>query len=282
MEPEGPVPLAFWNLLSQDDRAEYVRLRNGFRHGQKISSKDRRVITFRQELTLVIQFLERTTDNLEARCTVTGVCFAGGVVCVNTRQLKTLLNRCKSSINGSFQQLGYVAVRTKSKARGCVVGVLPSLQKDPVLLKQWTARVVSPEASFCFVSSFSGAGLPEITDADLIEERPPREQQPRVRFAPTAPPHPQPQPPASAELAFRPKILDDDLPSAADFAAPRGAVRAPIASSLSVDSFRDFEPDWGETLGIDRTPPAQESLMKKSKSVSFEIPEDWDIFGDGF
>jgi hypothetical protein len=279
MDSEGPVPAAFWNLLSQDDRTEYIRLRNGFRHGQKISSKDRRVITFRRELTLVIQFLERSRENLEARCVVTGVCFAGGVICVNCRQLKSLLNRCKSSINGSFQQLCYVAVRTKSKARGCVVGVLPSLQNDPVLLKQWTARVVSAEASFCFVSSFSGAGLPEITDADLLEERPAREQ-PRVRFAPVAPPRPPPQ--GFAELGFQPKMLDDDLPSVADFAAAREPVRGLVGSSLSVDCFRDFEPDWAEPLGIDRPPPPQESAMKKSKSVSFQIPEEWDIFGDAF
>jgi hypothetical protein len=167
-----PVPVGYWNLLSPEDQSEYIRIRTNFHQGEKLSSKDCRIVTFRRELTILMAFLERDRENLEVRCIVAGVCFADGIVCVNTRQLKGLLRRCKSSINGAFQQLGYVALRTRTKTRGCVVGLLPSLQQAPAMIKQWSVRVVTAAADFCFVSSFSAVGLPEIHEEDLLKERP--------------------------------------------------------------------------------------------------------------
>lgn len=167
-----PAPASFWNILSQDDRNEYLRLRQSFHNGQKISSKDRRIVTFRKELNIVLQYLERSPENMEARCILIGVCFVGPLICVNTRQLKSFLSRCKSSINGSFQQLGYVALKTKAKARSCCVAVLPSLQNHQTVLRQWTVRVAGDDAPFCFVSSYSYVGLPEITEEDLFDEKP--------------------------------------------------------------------------------------------------------------
>jgi hypothetical protein len=88
----------------------------------------------------------RAPDNAEVRCIATGLCLSGPVVCINTRQLKKFLNRCKSSINGSFQQLGYIAVRTKSKARNCCVAALPALASDQTVLRQHEAT--APRVSF--------------------------------------------------------------------------------------------------------------------------------------
>jgi hypothetical protein len=280
--PAFPVPAASWNLLSQDDRSEYIRLRNGFHHGQKISSKDRRTVTFHRELTLVLQFLERSPANLEARCIVAGVCFAGRVACVNTRQLKSFLKRCKSSINGSFQQLGYNSLRSKSKTRQCVTTVLPSLFNDQSILRQWTVRVVSSEASFCFVSSFSHANLPEITDEDLLDDGIPRSldltpQPKQVTFAPI-PPRPPP--------LLQPKMLDADLPSLTDFdLTPSAPIFAP-GFSFSVESFGQLDAAWPDepvqTAEKDAAPEAKQ--MKKSKSLGFGFGfgDSWDFFGDGF
>ncbi|OHS96984.1 hypothetical protein TRFO_36877 [Tritrichomonas foetus] len=169
--PEMNLPSQYWNAISQEDRNEFLRLRNNFHHGQKISSKDRRIITFSKELNIVLRFLERSEDNQEARCVLCGVCFVGPIVCVNTRQLKSFLSRCKSSINGSFQQLGFVALRTKAKARNCVLTALPSLQNHQNILRQWTVRYASDDARFCFVSSYSNLAMPEITPDDLFDEK---------------------------------------------------------------------------------------------------------------
>jgi hypothetical protein len=288
MAGDLPVPVFYWNLLPQDDRSEYIRFRTNFHHGQKISSKDRRIVTFRRELTIVIQFLERNADNLEVRCIVTGVCFAGGIVCVNTRQLKGFLKRCKSSINSSFQQLGYVALRTKSKTRNCLLTLLPSLQHDQNILRQWTVRAVSNDAEFCFLSSFSRNGLPEITDDDLLEDRPlsksitpvcsdPPDRHVTFAFGPQ---------PRVGRTSFTPKMLTNNLPIVAHFvsAAPTAnPIPAPISSSFSVDCFREIDPGWTfppqqPPVADDSAQKAAEKRMKKSKSLG-EFDEDWaDIF----
>lgn len=174
LPPESSLPATYWNHLSQSDKTEFLRLRNQLHQSQKTSVKDRRLVSFSNEMTTILQFLEQSESGREWRCILAGVAFAGPFICVNTRQLKNFLGRCKSSINGSFQQLGYVAVRTKSKAKSCVLSVIPSLANDPNLLRQWTVRCASDDAHFCFVSKFQPHPMPTITPEDLNEERKPQ------------------------------------------------------------------------------------------------------------
>jgi hypothetical protein len=268
-----PVSHACWALLSSDDRSEYMRLRANFHHGQRISSKDRRSVTFHRELTQVVEFLERSPDNLEARCVLAGVCFAGGFVCVNTRQLKGLLKRCKSSINGSFQQFGYLSLRTKCKAKACLLSVLPSLNGDHLSLRQWAVRVISDRAELCFVTSFSHAPMPEVRPEDLLEESPPPVSAPRPVFRPN-PPVPAPPP-----RSFRPTFLDDDLPSLISDGGPAfgGSSEMPMSQSWSEDfTFRDPDPGWGDFV---RPVNTEDELRTMHKSQSAPFGDTWnDVF----
>lgn len=308
---EIPLPQSYWNAISQDDRNEYLRLRQSFHHGQKISSKDRRIVTFRKELNIVLHYLERSTENMEARCVLTGVCFAGPVICVNTRQLKSFLSRCKSSINGSFQQLGYVALRTKAKARNCVVSVLPSLQNQQNILRQWTVRVASDDAQFCFLSSFSNSELPEITEDDLFDEKKPLNRTrsaftpmqstlgitpptktvtfghiltPKTTYAPLYNNNQQ------GTLVFdplKPKPLDYELQSLSDYDPNDFSSSAfpSMSTSFSMDCFKDYDQDWDNDNLLEDNPmrvPYKMNLMKKSPSASVRVDGDFDFIGDDF
>jgi hypothetical protein len=166
-------PPAFWDRLPSDEKAEFIRLRNQLHASQQGSSKDSRLVSFRNELTLVLKFLERDESHREARSILAGIAFAGPFICVNTRLLKSFLGRCKSSINGGFQQMGYVALKTKTKARNCIVTVMRTLSSDQALLRQWTVRGASPTADTCFVSSFPVHLLPEMSQADLVMDTAP-------------------------------------------------------------------------------------------------------------
>ncbi|EAY09688.1 hypothetical protein TVAG_098240 [Trichomonas vaginalis G3] len=161
---------AFWNKLTEEDKNEFNKLKAHFHQNISSSGKDRRVVTFANELMAVLKFLDRDLIHREERCILTGICFAGPFICVNTRQLKTFLGRCKSSINGSFQQMGYVALRTKAKARNCIISILKPLMNEPAILRQWTVRRASDHTEFCYLSSFSVSLLPEVTEDDLDTE----------------------------------------------------------------------------------------------------------------
>ena len=289
-------PQFYWNQLSGEERAEFIKLKAGFKQGQKISCKDRRIVTFRKELLLVLRFLERSRENMEARAVLVGVAFAGPIVCVNTRQLKSFLSRCKSSINGSFQQLGFVAVRTKAKARSCITSVLPSLQDDQELLRQWTVRYTSDDAPFCFVSSFSHMGCPTIEPDDLFDERkvgaPPSPKMP-PRPHVIAAPGPQPgmgmsplmnqfsKPVPQNQPTMRTRKIAFDLQDWEPDATP--PVSLNTLRSISWDNFNDLADDGFNDL----TPSPLQGMNKMTRSVSANLMpakalpnDDWSLFSD--
>jgi hypothetical protein len=140
-----------WMTVSQDDRREYLRLRTLFTDQGRQHSKDRRSVSFSQDMLRILRFIERSPIGGEQRSILVGVAFAGPYICVHTRQLKLLIARCKSSININFQNLGYVSV--KSKHSQWIAAILPSLSRDIGLLRQWTVREASPNAQFCFVGN---------------------------------------------------------------------------------------------------------------------------------
>lgn len=170
--PAQQVPAAspYWDRLDSACRSEFLKLRLHFHQGQKAAHKDRRLASFSSELEAILNFCKSDPHEYQLRCILSGIAFAGPFVCVNTRQLKSFLGRCKSSINGSFQQLGYNAIKTKSKARACILSILPILNNDATLARQWTVRKASNEAMSCFVSNFNSAELPVIADEDFFDD----------------------------------------------------------------------------------------------------------------
>jgi hypothetical protein len=166
-DPDAAPTSAIWGRLSSDDRAEFLRLRSELHQAQQLLGATSRVVSFTKELHIVLKFIERSESHREERSVLTGIAFGGPFICVNTRLLKAFLGRCKSSINGGFQQLGYVAVKTKAKARTCILALMRSLNGDISLLRQWSVRAASRTAELCFVSSFPVSHLPQVNQSDL-------------------------------------------------------------------------------------------------------------------
>jgi hypothetical protein len=248
-----PHPV-FWERLPTDDKAEFIRLRNQLHQTQQTPpGKDPRVVNFRKELLTVLKFLERSESYREERCILAGIAFAGPFICVNTRLLKSFLGRCKSSINGGFQQMGYVAIKTKTKARACIVTVMRPLINDPGLLRQWTVRGASPGAESCFVSSFPVSLLPEIGQSDLNLEHPPQP----FRHIPT-PPKPSHRPMVEAR-PYVPIVLD----------------------SCSVQRFAAFDDsEWNIPLHDDREFVSEFTLEMRSFSIPGSIAQTVDLDRD--
>jgi hypothetical protein len=99
------------NSLTVDDQREFLHLRCTFKAQTQVHRRDRRLISFSQDFLKLLDFIERSLIGYEDRSILTGLAFSGPYICVHTRQLKALIGRCKSSINGSFQQLRYVSIR---------------------------------------------------------------------------------------------------------------------------------------------------------------------------
>jgi hypothetical protein len=167
------VPAAVWSRLTPEDKSEYLRLKLQFYQAHRTTGKEGRISVFHRELQIAYSYITSRTDGREERSIVCGIGFAGEFICVNTRQLKAFLSRCKSSINGSFLQMGYVAVITKLKARKCLLSVLHSLIDDSSNFRQWGVRAVSNRATFCMASALSASEKPAIGERDLIPQKQP-------------------------------------------------------------------------------------------------------------
>jgi hypothetical protein len=260
------IPPQYWVQLSPDDKSEFVQLRNSFHHGQQVGSRDSRAGTFHREVATVISFTERNAANVEARAVLTGLACAGQIICINTRQLKYFLSRCKSSINASFQQLGFVAMRSKAKARLCVTAALPSLRSQAAILRQWTVRYTSDDAPFCFVSLFRFARLPEILPADLCPEKGARMAVPAVR----------PPPQALPGAPVKPTVLPFELASVDPFAPEQHREGGAMTSSVSVGSFQEVESKARGSMLF----PFTKTNMKRSESHQFGLGSEWNLFDE--
>lgn len=175
MDPDFPldpkVPVRHWTDLSESDKQRYRDLKIFFRQQQKEHLKEHMTTPFASEIISILQYVDQDTPGRDDRCIVAGIAFAGPFICVNTQQLKNLVCRCKSSINSGFQQIGYDAIRNKTKAREAILAIIPTLRLEPVCIRQWTVRCAGRASFACFVSRWIPEALPEILQEDFYEEK---------------------------------------------------------------------------------------------------------------
>jgi hypothetical protein len=177
---ESQVPSVFWELLSYDDKTEFLRLKTDF-HLIQENSRDGRHPPLRQTLFLILNFLKRGSENVEFRSIISGICFGGAILCLNLRQLSSFIGCCKSSLESGFHELGFFGIRTKEKVKKCIETLLPSLIDEIHLQRQWivlyspmpwqrTGMIVNaPKLSiFHNCLCFPHKILPQINPQDLI------------------------------------------------------------------------------------------------------------------
>lgn len=214
-----------WDLLPEADKEIYTTLRTAFQSTTKSTSREQKKIQFKSEIRSILDFIESSDRDREDRSIVSGIAFTGPFICVNTRQLKNLIGKCKSSINGCFQQLGYVAVKTKPKARTVVLSILPSLHGDPGAQRQWTVRYHPGDP--LFISKYTSDEYPEMTDEDLYEDK---------RTTPDSPTDGE-KPLIEFDSSY---IVDAE----SDFRAHNTAPAKEVKSSASLDILSDIGDTW--------------------------------------
>jgi hypothetical protein len=88
----------------------------------------------------VRNFIERTQDDSWKRALVCGIFFLSDSLALNIRQLRLLIGKCKSSINGSLYRLGYAAQSSSRDGEQEFLSRLPVTLRDSLDLKTWTIR----------------------------------------------------------------------------------------------------------------------------------------------
>jgi hypothetical protein len=92
---------------------------------------------FQAILVLIREFCEDSPE----RCLVCGFCTLAEGLAINIRQLRLLVTKCKSWINGSFQRMGWLGLSLKDAMLDEFLSKVPSLRANFSELREWSVRV---------------------------------------------------------------------------------------------------------------------------------------------
>ncbi|MDR2372591.1 MAG: hypothetical protein LBD77_00510 [Bifidobacteriaceae bacterium] len=138
----------YWELLSREDQVSYAALQREFAEPSRKNRRNRSLQTFGEIIDAVKRFVVRCDNNDWRRALVCGICWFESAVAINTRHLRLLISKCKSSINGSLQLLGYGIPTSGAECTAEIVRCLPILKDNFAELRQWTLRCPLQPAPF--------------------------------------------------------------------------------------------------------------------------------------
>ena len=133
----------YFELLSSEDQKEYFELQSYLSSKKCRNNRGFRLTKFSEMLQAIQRFCYKNQENSDIRCLVCGVCWLQKGIAINTRQLHLLIDKCKSSINGSLQRMGYLPIQSKNDKSDELVQKIPRLKSNFNDLREWTIRQLS-------------------------------------------------------------------------------------------------------------------------------------------
>lgn len=130
----------FYELLSKNDKILYNNMRSGLSSHACRNRRGKRLETFSEMLNAIKTYCVRNDEDDWKRCLVCGVCWLPNGIAINTRHLSLLIDKCKSSINGSLQKMGYSTLQSRSESGNQLSDTIPLLKNNFNELREWTIR----------------------------------------------------------------------------------------------------------------------------------------------
>lgn len=130
----------YFDLLNTEDRAKFQLLRETLSSQACRNCRNKRVETFSEMLAIVRTFCMRNQSDDWKRCLACGVCWYKQYLCINIRQFHLLIDKCKSSINGSLHRLSLVMIPNRVHCMNIIVDALPYLRDRPNEAREWSVR----------------------------------------------------------------------------------------------------------------------------------------------
>lgn len=160
----------YFNLLSAEDQKQYLELQSYLSSKECRNNRGRRLTKFSEILNSIHQFCIKNDENDVLRCMVCGVCWLPPKgIAINIRQLHVLLDKCKSSINGSLQRMGYNPLPPKNDLVNKLIEFIPNLKNNFSELREWTIRtltILTPQPEPASINSqFSFQNSTQATNA---------------------------------------------------------------------------------------------------------------------
>jgi hypothetical protein len=133
------LPL-YWALLSDTNKGEYLAMRQALSSSACKHRRNHSKEINQDIVTTIRSFVMRNDADDWKRGLVCGICWLDADIAINTRQLRLLLSKCKSSINAMFQAIGYSTVPTTNDFAGALATLFPVIKDNFGELRKWTIR----------------------------------------------------------------------------------------------------------------------------------------------
>lgn len=166
---------AFFDFLTPTDQEMYKRLRAELSSESHKYKKNLRYLTFSTDLDTIKKFIYRNDGQDWKRALVCGFCSIGTSIAINTRQLRLIIDKSKSSINGALQKLGYSSEVIRGEGSVELISAIPFLKANFVEQRQWTIRRRSAMSPYPLYLYSPGIGYALITPQPQL---PPMQVQP--------------------------------------------------------------------------------------------------------
>jgi hypothetical protein len=157
----GGPPLSTFQLnpllqqLPPSDQADYLQLVNFFAYSDDRNKRYLGMSTFAKHLEMIHSFVCRGDSCDSIRGVLCGIEFGDHSFLINTRQLKRLMFRSKSCMNGCFQRLGYSVCRPSRDLPSLFAEIVPGCGPHFFTARQWCVRKAGPAIQVTFAPSTS-------------------------------------------------------------------------------------------------------------------------------
>ena len=163
MKDDANFSPKFFHLLTPNDQIQYNLLREALSSHVCRNLRGKRLQSFIELLASIKKFCIRNDLQDSIRCLVCGICWVPNGIAINTRQFGILVNKCKSSINGSLQQLGYTTLQNRSESNATITQAIPFLKDNYMELREWSIRLFVAATPQPLINSYDYLSLPPIT-----------------------------------------------------------------------------------------------------------------------
>ena len=139
--PPPPNQPQFWEYMNEADREAFNHMRTALSSPACKHRRHHSTELNHEILNWIKKFVVRNDQDDWRRALVCGICWMPDGIAINTRQLRILLSKCKSSINALFQNLGYHTIPASNEFASSLVRIFPNLKDNFPELRKWTPRI---------------------------------------------------------------------------------------------------------------------------------------------
>ena len=168
----GQQTPVFWHLLSEADKKGYNTIRSALASPACKHRRHHSTELNREIIKAIKNFVVRNDADDWKRALVTGIVWLPNAIAINTRQLRILLSKCKSSINALFQNLGYCTIPTTNDYSSSIISYFPLLKDNFTELRKWTIRLAVNPGGQANLPTEKQMNLNPIPEEDQVNNQP--------------------------------------------------------------------------------------------------------------